>query len=323
MTGNTSFHYPADVMNLLVETIPLLNKGKMDTVIFFEGAGIPEHITNPWRNRVRIDRDSVSKREIVQDILVKINEQGDKYLGHRREVIKRVTTFDDFSVCWPSDQLKAQGLVAKIQQTVKVKDTVTKVANEVEKNIAQKRQQHEEEQRKQTLYRESIQKTKGELASLFAEKDPHKRGKRLERVLNDLFSLYGISIKEAFTLKGDSGEGIIEQIDGVIEFDSQIYFVEMKWWQEPLGVNEIAQHMMRIFMRAESRAIIISASDFTMPAVSTCKEALQQKVVVLATLQELVFLLEQEKNLQDFFRHKVRAAIVEKNPFATGMVGAI
>jgi hypothetical protein len=49
--------------------------------------------------------------------------------------------------------------------------------------------------------------------------------------------------------------------------------------------------------------------------VSTCKEALQQKVVVLCTLQEIVFLLEKKSDLRDFIRKKVRVAIGEKNPF--------
>ena len=124
-----------------------------------------------------------------------------------------------------------------------------------------------------------------------------------------------ILINEAFSLTGDEGEGVVEQIDGVIELDNHMYFVEMKWWKEPIGVPEISQHLVRVYHRAEGRAIIISASDFTSPAVSTCKEALQQKVVVLCTLQEIVFLLEKHGDLRDLIRKKVRVAIGEKNPF--------
>jgi restriction system protein len=46
--------------------------------------------------------------------------------------------------------------------------------------------------------------------------NPHIRVLALESVMNKLFKAYGILVKEAFTLRGDKGEGIIEQIDGVI-----------------------------------------------------------------------------------------------------------
>jgi hypothetical protein len=38
-------------------------------------------------------------------------------------------------------------------------------------------------------------------------------------------------------------------------------------------------------------------------------------VVTLCTLQELVRLLECDKELKDYLREKVQAAIVDKNPF--------
>jgi len=42
-------------------------------------------------------------------------------------------------------------------------------------------------------------------------------------------------------LKGDEGQGIIEQIDGAVEIDGVLYLVEMKWWDKPIGRPEIAR----------------------------------------------------------------------------------
>lgn len=36
------FHYPHDILELLVETIPRLVKSKKDVILFFEGAGLDE-----------------------------------------------------------------------------------------------------------------------------------------------------------------------------------------------------------------------------------------------------------------------------------------
>ncbi len=57
------------------------------------------------------------------------------------------------------------------------------------------------------------------LSALFGESNSQKRGKSLEGVLNRLFEASGILVREAFTLTGAQGEGIVEQIDGVVEID--------------------------------------------------------------------------------------------------------
>jgi restriction system protein len=34
-------HYPPEILNLLVDTIPLLCRSKNDVLVFFKGAGVP------------------------------------------------------------------------------------------------------------------------------------------------------------------------------------------------------------------------------------------------------------------------------------------
>ena len=53
---------------------------------------------------------------------------------------------------------------------------------------------------------------------------------------------------------------------------------------------------------------------------STLK-ALQHKVVFLATLQEIVRLLEQQGDLADFLVKKVEAAQIHKNPYFAAVGG--
>ena len=67
--------------------------------------------------------------------------------------------------------------------------------------------------------------------------------------------------------------------------------------------------------RAEARGLIISASDFTEPAVHTSREFLQHKVVVLCHLQEIVSVLDHHDDLSDFLNQKIEAAIIHKNPY--------
>lgn len=318
---DATFHYPPELMNLLIDTIPLLCRSKKDTLLFFKGSGIGDRFVRDLQTQVQMDRNSITKYAIVRTVLTLINEEDDTMLRERREVLKRVTEFEDFSTCWEDDRLKAQGLVSQIRQIVNVKDSFTRMRNERElerqQNIAKREEDIQDVQKR----RRAIGQAKDELFALFGETNANRRGKALEGVLNKLFRVYGISIREAFTLTGDEREGIVEQVDGVIEIDAQLYFVEMKWWNKPLGASEISQHLVRIYHRPEARAIVISASGYTDPAIKLCKEALTKgKVVTLCTLNELVLLLEGQHDLKAFLRNKIEATIIEKNPFpqATG-----
>ena len=134
-----TYHYPSELMSLLVDTIPLLFRSKTDVLLFFRSAGVSPEFTADLADRVKIDRDGVSKYEIVRTVLARLNDKGDAALRERREVIKRVVEFEDFSTCWPNDQLKAKGLVAEIRRVVNVKDSFTRMQNERESEKAMRR----------------------------------------------------------------------------------------------------------------------------------------------------------------------------------------
>ena len=315
MNDNTIYHYPPDLMRLLIDAVNYLNRSKEDVFLFFKGAGVPDSIIGTPYSQWKSDNKSLGKRDIARYILSKINEHGDLYLRQRREIIKRVIEFNAFSNCWEDDRLKAQGVIAEIQKVVKQKDAVTRIIDEVDKTRIEKIKQSEKESIQKAKFISNLEQIKNDLSSLFALTNTQQRGKKLELVLNNLFNIYGISIREAFHIVGDYSEGIVEQIDGVIEIDGDLYFVEMKWWAEPLGVAQISEHLVRVHHRSEVRAIIISASSYTEPAILVCKEANQNKVVVLCTLQEFVLLLEKRNDLREFLKKKINAALIEKNPF--------
>lgn len=315
MSVDITFHYPPELMNLLISTIPLLNRGKEDVFLFFRGAGISEDLmARPFQQWQR-DQKSIGKYDIVRQILTTLNKNGETCLRQRREVLKRVVEFENYSGCWDKDRLNARGLVAEIRELVNVKDTFTRLDLERERERKLRLDQEQAKKDENRRREAAIENSKKDLYRLFAIVDPQERGKALEQALNALFKAFDISLREAFALVEDHGGGVVEQIDGVIEIDGHIYFVEMKWWREPLGVPEVSHHLVRVHHRAEGRAIIISASDFTAPAVSMCKDALHLKTVALCTLQEIVTALDRQIDLKEFLKKKIQAAIIDKNPF--------
>jgi hypothetical protein len=311
------FHYPPELFNLLVDTIPLLCKGKKDLLLFFYGAGVPRSIAADLQQRVDRDAKSVKKQQIVRTILERLNQRGEGGLAERREVLRRVVEFDSFSTCWPEDQLKAKGLVAEVRSVVDVKDSFTRMRLEREEERRGRLEGQQAKIRALERGRQEFDSIRRDFFSLFGEQNAQKRGKALEKVLNHLFRAAGIGVREAFALVGTEGEGAVEQVDGVVEIDADLYLVEMKWLKDPVGVPEVSAHLVRVFNRGYMRGILISASEYTQPAVTICRESLQRTVVVLCRLQEIVHLLEQEWDLKAFLKTKIRAAMISKNPLHT------
>lgn len=310
------YHYPPDLLELLVEALARLNRGKKGLIIFLRGAGVEEADLTAVDEIVRTNPASINKFEIARQVLVKVNARGDSGLRPRREVIKRVVEFEDFSNCWPEDQLKARGLVAAVRDAVNKKDAFTRMHQEREAERAEVVARQRAEQAAAAEKRAKIEGVNVRLSALFGMDDrPQERGKLLEAVLNDLFRAYGIHVREDFRRKDPDTSVVVEQIDGVIELDGVIHLVEMKWLSNPVGVGEFLPHLSRLFLRANANGIFISSSGYTEGVVKECATALAQKTMVLCSLQELVMLLQRQGDLVTFLKRKVQAAIVEKNPF--------
>ncbi len=310
------YHYPPDLLELLVDALARLNKGKKGVVIFLRGAGVDEADLAAVEEIVRTSPASINKFEIARQVLVKVNARGDSGLRPRREIIKRVVEFEDFSSCWPEDQLKARGLVAAVREAVNKKDSFTRMHQEREAERAEVVARQRADQAAAAEKRAKIDSVNGRLSALFGMDDrPHERGKLLEAVLNDLFRAYGIHVREDFRRKNPDTSTVVEQIDGVIELDGVIHLVEMKWLSNPVGVGEFLPHLSRLFLRANANGIFISSSGYTDAVVKECTTALAQKTMILCSLHELVMLLQRQGDLISFLKRKSQAAIVDKNPY--------
>ena len=312
---DTKYHYPPEVLQLLVDTIPRLCRSKRDVLLFFRGAGVWESVLSDLRDKVNNDPDSISKFYIARTVLTHLNESGDKSLRELREVVRRVVQFEDFSTCWPEDRLEAEGLVARIRIVVNVKDSFTRMSQAREEEVRKYRESQRIETKALKQKQERLKKVRQELLRLFVMENAQERGRLLEEVLNGLFRETGILVLEGFRRIGETGQGTVEQIDGVIELDGEIYLVEMKWLKEPVGVGDVSQHLVRLFNRSESRGIVISYSGYTEPAMAICKESLSQAVIVLCKLEEFVLLLENEADLKEFLRVKIRGSMIKKQPY--------
>jgi restriction system protein len=293
-----------------------LNKSKKDVVLFFKGAGVHDGLLKDLSDRLKADPKNIGKYEITRTVLQRLNERGEATLRERREVLRRVVEFTNFDACWANDQMKAKGLVASVRDIVNQKDSFTRMNQEREEERKARLAILDKEKRAKQARAASIEAAKQRFYALFGGAlTPQQRGKQLETALNKLFAAFDISVQEAFHLVGDQSEGIVEQVDGVIELKGALYFVEMKWYKQPVGKPQVSEHLVRLMGRDQARGLFISASDFTDPAIHTSREFLQHKLVALCHLQEIVFVLDRQHDLPDFLNQKIQAAIIHKNPY--------
>ena len=311
------YHYPPELFDLLVDAIPRLNRSKKGVILFFKGAGVPETILADLQATVLRSPNDITKFAITRAVLERLNARGEATLRERREVLRRVVGFTNYDSCWPDDRLRAQGLVAAIRDVVNQKDSFTRMKQErdLERQARLSSKQRAAREKEERLRK--IHQAKGDIYSLFSEEMKGQvRGKKLESAMNNLFGAYGILVREAFHLVGQGNEGIVEQVDGVVELEAHLYLVEMKWYTSPVGRGEISEQVVRLINRAEARGIFISASEYTKPAVTVARDFLQHKVLVLVTLEEVVRLLEAQDDLGGFLKKKVNSALIDRDPYS-------
>ncbi len=308
MTNDAAaFHFPPDVFDALVDAVPLLVRSKSDVLTFFQGCGVNRDYLKTLETWTARDSGK-SKYHITRHLLTYLNELDDKGLSQRRQLIKRVSEFESFATCFPDNQLKAKGAVSAVSALVNKKDSFTRMQQDRDEIQRQHLDAKRSEVEKLSAQRAARDEVKTDLFRLFGEADPHKRGKALEGVLNRLFQTNDILVSEAFTASGEAGDGVIEQIDGAVEFDGRLYLVEMKWWNKPLGRSEVSPHLVSVYGRGEVGGIFISSSGFHESAIAEYKTALAQRAVFLVELQEIVTVLDRSIPLLDLLRPKVQEA---------------
>ncbi|MCE7925627.1 MAG: restriction endonuclease, partial [Haliscomenobacteraceae bacterium CHB4] len=257
-----------------------------------------------------------NRNEGVKRSGIYINQENDTFLRERREILKRVCEFENYSSLWDTDRLKAKGLVSEIRDVIKVKDAFTRMQQERDKEAKKHTDDYNKKIEEIKKKKEEIEIIKKDFYSLFSENNPQSRGIKLEGVLNRFFNSIGILVREAFKRNGEVGEGTIEQIDGVVEIDTRIYLVEMKWRKDTIGGEDMFGHLGRIYHRSNAHGIYISASGYSPAAITAAKDALTRNaMIVLCNLEEFVKVLEAEQDFVRYIRLKIQSAIIDKEPF--------
>ena len=64
-----SFHYPPELLNVLIDTLPKLCKSKNDLLLFFQGTGISKPILDPYQRLLKADKAAFNKYHVTALII--------------------------------------------------------------------------------------------------------------------------------------------------------------------------------------------------------------------------------------------------------------
>ena len=153
---------------------------------------------------------------------------------------------------------------------------------------------------------EQIEKIKQRFLQLDGLK-PQERGYEFEKLLNEIFSLYGLKPRMPF-------RNIGEQIDGSIELDHQYYLIEAKWQTNLI----LEKDLLVLDSRATGhstigRGIFITCSDFSPDGVYAFQK-LHPPSIIGINGQDLYMIFEKRLHLADIIHLKERK-LVESGEF--------
>jgi hypothetical protein len=130
--------------------------------------------------------------------------------------------------------------------------------------------------------------------------DAQGRGRALEPFLRDLFALFDLDPKAAFTLTG-------EQIDGAFSLGETHFLLEAKWTKKPTERKEIDPFKVKVTSRIENTlGLFVSINGFEPTAVEFHSGAGAQVLLMNGT--DLYMVLDGRVDLVELLKRKYRHA---------------
>jgi hypothetical protein len=164
--------------------------------------------------------------------------------------------------------------------------------------------------------RKDIQK---DLYAIFRLED-HETQTRIHIVadfLNRYFQFSGIVVQDNFEPLVSPNQNDKNLVEGIIDYEGNNYLVVFEWCEGPFCMKEVSHLLVRAFNQGFHGVILMTNSNITQAAITTCKDALSQKVIILFELKEVIDLLEKGGNFLELFKMKMTAAQFHANPFFT------
>lgn len=240
---------------------------------------------------------SLTKREIVKELLNRMTNRIDIYESDLMNLVLAVTDFNDFNnlTYWDEDGTK----------TKKAKEAVNRLRNLSKGFIQITKEQEDAKIRKAKAdlktksalsLEQELYELKKEFNIIATNQNFNQRGFQLEKFLYKIFLLFDLEPKGSFKIHG-------EQIDGAFTFQNTDYLLEAKWATE-VNRSDLATFCYKVETKFKNAAgLLISIDGVTKEAISS-----DFKSIIIMDGIDLLAVLENRISLNDLLFKKRRKA---------------
>lgn len=141
-----------------------------------------------------------------------------------------------------------------------------------------------------------------------SELGPQERGYAFERFLSELFALHKLAPRGAFRLVG-------EQIDGSFQLNNEVYLLEAKWQEAPVGAADLLTFHGKVEGKAHwSRGLFVSYSGFSDDGLQSFVQGRRTSIICMNGL-DLSHVLSGQIDFVEAVERKARRAAETNSAF--------
>lgn len=197
------------------------------------------------------------------------------------------------------------------------KNSVTQLKNLIkpyqenqQKEIIRQQKQKENQERINNFksYQDELDRLKFDFCELHKnEITPQQKGFKLEKIMNDLFSLDDLDPKSSFKVMG-------EQIDGAFTLNNTEYLFEAKWTTQPINKADLVIFEHKVKSKLENTlGLFLSINGFSEEGLTAFQA--NDKVVILMDGSDLMAIFDGRISFTDLIDRKKKIASREGRIF--------
>lgn len=265
------------------------------THIYWTKDDLKRFIYNTITNKTivgTIDWPNLRKYESVSALIDRMCSRQDIYGNDLLALFGEVINFNDLSHLkrWEDPDLKIQrakdAIDALRKQAMGYFDIV-----EEKKKTEERKKVTQEKVKSTTALKTKLDELYQKFLDIAMSSDAQKRGYGLEKLLNELFTLFDLDPKASFKITG-------EQIDGAFTFKDDDFLLEARWVKVPINASDLYSFADKINgKRRNTLGLFVSMDGFSNECLQTTSSDL--RCLILMDGMDLIAILTDRITLED------------------------
>ena len=248
-----------------------------------------------------IDWANQTKYASASELIDRMCARQDFYQKDLIALFEHVINFNDFSHLkrWDDADLKIQRAKDAVEALRKQAKGYFVVIEE-KKKTEERKKVVQEKVKNTTALKTKLDELNQKFMDIAISSDAQKRGYGLEKLLNELFTLFDLDPKASFKITG-------EQIDGAFTFKDDDFLLEARWVKQPINASDLYSFAGKINgKRKNTLGLFVSMDGFSIECLQTASSDL--RCLILMDGMDLNAILTDRITLDDLLYRKRRHA---------------